>query len=107
MNKHILIEHPTAWCRWKNVNVVIDLKEPHQEKFKNKFDIGYNTITKHFGSANPYKKDDAQQKNIRGGLVKLFVAKTYMPIFVVENQLLKRLVVAKSTNCVSKLEANG
>jgi hypothetical protein len=31
------------------------------KKSKKRLDIGYRAITKHFGNANPYKKDDAQQ----------------------------------------------
>jgi hypothetical protein len=60
MKKHILIEHLTIWCRWKSADAVLNLKEPHQEKFKKKFDIGYKAITKHFGSSSPYKKYDTQ-----------------------------------------------
>jgi hypothetical protein len=61
MKKHIMVEHPTAWCIWKNANVAFNLEEPHREKSKKRFIIDYGAITKHFGNANPYKKDDAQQ----------------------------------------------
>jgi hypothetical protein len=61
MKKHILIEHPTAWRRWKSANVAFDLEKLHPKKSKKRFVIGYGAITEHFGSANPYKKDDAQE----------------------------------------------
>jgi hypothetical protein len=63
--------------------VVFDLEEPHREKFKKRFVIGYGAIIKHFGSANPYKKDDAQQQKFVEDL--LFVAKIYMHISIVES----------------------
>jgi hypothetical protein len=59
MKKHILVKHLVVWCKWKKANVTFDLEEPHQEKFKKRFAIDYRAIIKHFGSANPYKKDDA------------------------------------------------
>jgi hypothetical protein len=63
--------------------VDFDLEESHQEKSKKRSTIGYVAIIKHFGSANPYRKDDAQQHKFMKDL--LFVAKTYMPISVVES----------------------
>ncbi len=60
-----------------------DLEELHQEKSKKRSTIGYVAIIEHFGSANSYKKDDAQQQKFMKDL--LFVAKTYMPISVVES----------------------
>jgi len=49
-------------------------------------------ITKHFTSFNPYQKYDVQQKQFREDLL-FFVAKGYMPIFGMENQWLKHLVM--------------
>jgi hypothetical protein len=45
--------------------------------------IGYGAITYHFGNGNYYKKDDAQQRKIMEYIT--FLAKAYMPIFVVES----------------------
>jgi hypothetical protein len=61
MKKYIFVEHPAGWHMLKSANVALDLKEPHQKKTKKRFVIGYGAIIKHFGSANPYMKDDAQQ----------------------------------------------
>jgi len=83
MKKYIFIKHPVAWHRWKSANVALDLKEPHLEKSKKRFIIGYGAIIKHFGSVNPYKKDDAQQQKFMEDL--LFVAKVYLHISVVES----------------------
>jgi hypothetical protein len=51
---------------------------------KKRSTISYGAIIKHFHSANPYKNDDAQQQKFMKDLL-LFVAKTYMPIFIVES----------------------
>jgi hypothetical protein len=53
-------------------------------KSKNRFVVGYGVIIYHFGLANPYKKDDAQQLRFKEDFL-LFVAKTYMPISIVES----------------------
>lgn len=45
--------------------------------------VGYGAIINHFGSTNPYKKDDAQQLKFKEEL--LFVAKAYMPISIMES----------------------
>jgi hypothetical protein len=42
--------------------VVLNLEETHQKKSKKIFVIGYGAIIEHFGNANPYKKNDAQQQ---------------------------------------------
>jgi hypothetical protein len=55
----------------------------HHEKFK-KFIIGYGAITNHFGNGNPYTKNDAQQQKFMKDLL-LFVAKAYMPIYIIES----------------------
>jgi hypothetical protein len=64
----------------------------HQEKFKKRFVISYETIIDHFGNGNPYKMDDAQQQKFMEDLL-LFVAKIYMLIFVEESQWLRHLVM--------------
>ncbi len=56
MKKHILVEHSTAWRKWKNANVVFDLEELHREKFNKRSGIGYGAITENFKSANSYKR---------------------------------------------------
>lgn len=68
---------------WKSADVAFDLEELHWKKSKKRSTIGYGAITKHFGNANPYRKDYAQQSKFMEDL--LFVAKTYMPIFIVES----------------------
>jgi hypothetical protein len=83
MKMYILIKHPVAWHRWKSANVAFDLKEPHREKSKKRFTIGYGAIIEHFGSVNPYKKEDAQQQKFMEDL--LFVAKVYLHISIVES----------------------
>jgi hypothetical protein len=45
---------------------------------------GYGVIIDHLGNVNLYKKEDAQQNKFMENL--LFVAKTYMLIFVVKKQ---------------------
>jgi hypothetical protein len=82
MKKYILVEHPVAWRMWKSANLAFDLEEPHRKTSKKRFAIGYGAIIKHFGSVNPYKKDDAQQQKF---VEDLFVAKVYMHILVVES----------------------
>ncbi len=59
-NKHILGEHLTVWCRWKNANVAFDSQELHWDKSKKRSVIGYGAIIDHFGNGNPYEKNDAQ-----------------------------------------------
>jgi hypothetical protein len=54
------------------------------EKSKKRFVVGYGVITYLFGLVNPYKKDDPQQLRFKEDLL-LFVAKTYMPISIVES----------------------
>jgi hypothetical protein len=63
MKKHILIEHLVVCCRWESANVAFDFEETYQKESIKISAIGYGGITEHFGSSNPYKKDDAQQKN--------------------------------------------
>jgi hypothetical protein len=63
--------------------VVLGLEEPHRKNFKKRFAIGYGAIIEHFGSANPYKKDDAQQQKFMEDL--LFMAKVYLHISIVES----------------------
>ncbi len=81
MKEHILGEHPIIWCRWKNVNMVFNLKELHWEKSKKRSIIGYGAIIDHFGNGYPYKKDDAQKQKFMEDLL-LFAPKAYMPISV-------------------------
>jgi hypothetical protein len=50
-------------------------------------------IIDHFGSINPYKKEDAQQKKFMKDL--LFVAKDYMPISIVGRQWLKHSIMCQ------------
>jgi hypothetical protein len=38
------------------------------KKSKKRFIVGYGVITYHFGLANPYKKDDAQQLKFKEDL---------------------------------------
>jgi hypothetical protein len=64
-----------------------------------RFHVDYRGITKHFESVNPYQKDDVQQKQFMEDLL-FFVAKGYMPIFGVENQWLKRLVMHQNSQVV-------
>jgi hypothetical protein len=83
MKNHILVEHPIAWCKSKSANVAFDIEKLHWKKSKKRFAISYGAITKHFGNANPYQKDDPQQQKFMEDL--LFVAKTYMSISIVES----------------------
>jgi hypothetical protein len=62
MNKHILYEHPNVWRCLKHATLTFVAKENYQEKGMQRCVVGYGTITKHFGSVNPYKNDDLQQK---------------------------------------------
>jgi hypothetical protein len=64
-----------------------------------RFHVDYGAITKHFGSVNPYQKDNVQQKQFRDNLL-FFVAKSYMPIFGVENQRLKCLIMRQNPQVV-------
>jgi hypothetical protein len=84
MKKHILFEHPVAWCRWTNANLTLATKDQRKKKSKKRYFVGYGAIINHFGST----KDDVKQKQFMENLL-LFVAKMYMPIFIVENQWLK------------------
>jgi len=34
MNKHTLIKHPTIWCRWKIVDLILATKEQWWEKIQ-------------------------------------------------------------------------
>jgi hypothetical protein len=43
-------------------------------------------------NGSPYEKDDAQQQKIMEGLL-LFITKIYMPIFIVESQWLRCLIM--------------
>ncbi len=81
MKRYILGEHLATWHKWKNVNGGLDSKNLHQEKSKKIFIIGYGAITNHFGNGNLYKKNDAQKQKIMEDVM-LFVAKTYMLIFL-------------------------
>ncbi len=74
------------------------MEELHRENPKKRSTIGYVVIIEHFGSANPYKKDDAQQQKFMKDL--LFVAKTYMLISVVESQWLRHLVMWQNPQIV-------
>jgi hypothetical protein len=86
MKKHVTFEHGDAWARWKSVNLNLVVENDQcQEKSKPKFVVGYGAITNHFGSTIPYKKKDLGQKKFMEDLL-LFIAKGYIPIFVVENQ---------------------
>jgi len=84
MKKHIFYEHLTAWQCWKSANFPVVATDNYQEKGKERCVVGYGAITKHFGSVNPYKKDDLQQKKFMGDLL-FFVTKGYMFISVVES----------------------
>jgi hypothetical protein len=85
MKRHVTFEHGDAWARWKNVNLNLDVEDDQcREKSKHRSVVGYGAITYHFCRIIPYKKEDLGQKNFMEGLL-LFVAKGYMPIFVVEN----------------------
>jgi hypothetical protein len=97
MKKHILVEHPTTWHKWKNSHLVLVAKEQHQEKSKRRFSVSSEAITNHFGNTNLEKKDDAQQKK---SMEDLFVAKVYMLIFIVKTQWLKCLVMRQNPQVV-------
>jgi hypothetical protein len=60
MKKHLLVEHPTTWHKWKNAHLFLVTKEQHQEKSKRRFSFSFEAITNHFGNTDPHKKDDAQ-----------------------------------------------
>jgi hypothetical protein len=62
MKKHIVFKHPTVWRCWKNANLTFVAKDNYQKKGKQRCVVGYRAIMEHFGSVNPYKKDDLQQK---------------------------------------------
>jgi hypothetical protein len=85
MKKYVTFEHGDAWARWKSVNLNLVVKDDQcREKSKHRFVVGYGAITNHFGSTIPYKKEDLGQKKFMEDLL-LFIAKSYTPIFVVEN----------------------
>jgi hypothetical protein len=56
--------------------------------------VGYEAITYHFQSTI-HKKDDAQQLKFKEDSL-LFVAKTYMPISIVESHWLWHLVLCQN-----------
>jgi hypothetical protein len=100
MKKHVTFEHGDAWASWKNVNLNLVIEDDQcQEKSKQRSIVGYGVITYHFGRTTSYKKEDLGQKNFMEDLP-LFVAKGYMPIFVVENQWLRRMVLCQNLQIV-------
>jgi len=85
MKKHVTYEHGDAWARWKSVNLNLVVKDDQgREKSKHRLVVGYGAITYHFGNIIPYKMEDLGQKKFMEDLF-LFVAKGYIPIYVVEN----------------------
>ncbi len=58
MKKHILVEHPIAGCRWKNVNLVL-VANKQLRKIQKKIWCWLWAIAIHFGNIYLYKKDDA------------------------------------------------
>jgi hypothetical protein len=107
MNKYILVEHLTTWCKWKNVNLSLDVEESHQEKSKKRFGISYRAITDHFGSDNPYKNDDAQPKTIHGKPT-IVCCQSLHAYFYYGKSIVEAFGHAsKSPSCAFKLKANG
>jgi hypothetical protein len=62
MKKHILSKHPITWQHWKSASSTFVIEKNHWKKGKLRFHVDYEAITKHFGSVNPYRKDNVQQK---------------------------------------------
>jgi hypothetical protein len=62
--------------------------------FQEKSIVDYGVITNHFGLAKCYKEVDAQQLIFKKNL--LFVAKVYLPSFIMESQWLRRLVMRQN-----------
>jgi hypothetical protein len=90
MKTHILFKHPVVWCRWKNANLTFVAIEQHWAKPKKRCNLMVMGSSQINGNVNLYKKEDAQQNKF---MEDLFVAKTYMLIFVVEKQWLRCLVM--------------
>jgi hypothetical protein len=62
MNKHISYDHPVAWGRWTNVNLIFATKDQCQKKSKKRTIVRYWAIINHFGNTTPYWKDNVGQK---------------------------------------------
>ncbi len=96
MKKHVTFEHGDAWASWKGVNLNLATKNDQcRDKFKHRSIVGYGVITYHFSSTTPYTKEDLGQEKFMEDLL-MFVAKGYMPIFVIENQWLKHMVLCQN-----------
>jgi hypothetical protein len=56
MKKHILFEHPIAWCKWTNANLTFATKDQRKKKSEKRTIVGYGAIINHFGSTTPLGK---------------------------------------------------
>jgi hypothetical protein len=96
MKKHVTSKHGNAWAKWKSVNLNLATKDDKcRKKSKHRSVVGYGAITYQFGNITPYKKEDLGKQKFMEDLL-MFVAKGYMPISVVGNQSLNRMVLCQN-----------
>ncbi len=99
MKNYILVEHSTTWCKWENVKLSFDVKESHQEKSKKIFDIVTGPSQIILRVIILIRRMMHNNKIIMEDLL-LLIAKAYMPIFIVENQWLRHLVMHHNSQVV-------
>jgi hypothetical protein len=100
MKKHVTFEHGDAWAKWGIVNLNLATKDDQcRKKSKCRYVVGYGAITYHFGTTTFYKKEDSRKNKFMEDFL-MFVAKGYMPIFVVENQWLRFMVLCQNPEIV-------
>ena len=93
MKKHVERDHQQEFVRYsKHAKEIEDAARDERQKGKKRKSLPPSSITEFFSSAQPYKKCDTMQIRFIEDLV-LLIAKGNIPLSMVENPWLRRLVL--------------